>query len=445
MAFDPNRPPERELESRIGDGFVLAAVGDCITARPVAPLLDADAGFAGVAARLWDATVSVGNLETSIVDLRGFRGSPRTVDDWNLCAEPAVADDMAALGFDLMSRANNHAMDWGIDGMRETGRRVDEVGIVHAGAGEALAHARAPQYVQTPHGRVGFVSLYALDPWDNDAALDQFGQVPARPGVNGLRRRRVVTLPEAGYAAARAAYRAAYPDHPEPAAEGFTMFEVRWEPGTETSVRYDMDAEDVAGILRAIRLGAQHSDLMVVAIHTHDEGPDITTPPGYLVDLAHAAIEAGADVFMGHGVHRLWPVEFHRGKPILYGLGNFLFSDIAEPMPAAQYAAYRPKWEPVFGNAIPSDADLNLIMNAGDFAGERYFESVVAEIEYEGNAPRVRLHPIDLGYGLPLTQGGIPRVPSRERAEATLQRLADMSAKAALRDDGGIGIVEPTN
>lgn len=37
--FDPHRPPERELETSVADGFTLAAVGDCITQRPLAPLL----------------------------------------------------------------------------------------------------------------------------------------------------------------------------------------------------------------------------------------------------------------------------------------------------------------------------------------------------------------------------------------------------------------------
>jgi Putative enzyme of poly-gamma-glutamate biosynthesis (capsule formation) len=47
---------------------------------------------------------------------------------------PGVARDLKSIGFDIMSRANNHATDWGLEGMRQTNRALDEAGIVHAGA-----------------------------------------------------------------------------------------------------------------------------------------------------------------------------------------------------------------------------------------------------------------------------------------------------------------------
>jgi len=45
----------------------------------------------------------------------------------------------------------------------------------------------------------------------------------------------------------------------------------------------------------------------------------------YMTDIAHAAIDAGADVVMGHGPHYSLPVEVYKGKPIFYGLGSFSF------------------------------------------------------------------------------------------------------------------------
>jgi hypothetical protein len=164
----------------IGDGFTLLSAGDLISTRPLSPRLAYDAAFGEVARLLGGASLAVGNMETAIVDMRTFGGHPRTVDDWCMSALPAVAGDLADLGFRLVSRANNHCCDWGIEGMRETGRHLDAAGIVHAGAGETLAHARAPRYVETEHGRVGLVSAYAAQKWDNDAALGQFGEVPAR-------------------------------------------------------------------------------------------------------------------------------------------------------------------------------------------------------------------------------------------------------------------------
>ena len=42
-------------------------------------------------------------------------------------------------------------------------------------------------------------------------------------------------------------------------------------------------------------------------------------------EIAHAAIDAGADVVMGHGPHHPLPIEFYRGRPVFYGLGSFSF------------------------------------------------------------------------------------------------------------------------
>jgi poly-gamma-glutamate synthesis protein (capsule biosynthesis protein) len=92
------------------------------------------------------------------IDIRGFQGhSHGGKDDWSLVAVPEVAKDLKALGFDMVSRANNHAMDWGIEGMRETSRWLDEAGLVHAGVGEERAGARAARYLETDMGRVGLV------------------------------------------------------------------------------------------------------------------------------------------------------------------------------------------------------------------------------------------------------------------------------------------------
>src|ERR671929_61116 len=45
----------------------------------------------------------------------------------------------------------------------------------------------------------------------------------------------------------------------------------------------------------------------------------------YMTDIAHAAIDAGADLVIGHGPHSSLPVEVYKGKPIFYGLGSFSF------------------------------------------------------------------------------------------------------------------------
>ena len=437
---------ERDMQLSIDESFTLMLAGDLISSRPLAPRLARDPAFADVARLLGEASLAIGNLETAIVDMRTFSGHPRTVDDWCLVAEPAVAQDLADLAFRLVSRANNHCCDWGIAGMRETGRRLDEAGIVHAGAGETLAHARAPRFVETEYGRVGLVSAYAAQRWDNDAALDQFEEVPARPGVNALRIARTVTTAKVVVDGLRDAYRQIYPGSPDPGDGDLTLFDTTFVEGEATAVRYAADPVDVAGILRSVRLGAQHSDLLVVSLHVHEEGPGAAQPPSFLVDLAHAAIDAGAGAVFGHGAHVLGPVEIYDGRPICYGLGNFLWSDIQECLHGALFAAAHERLGEVLGDVTQAtDADVNRLFNASEFADSLVFESVLAEVTYRDGNAALRLLPIDLRYGAPLTESGTPRRAGPDTAQAILKRLDALSRPfgtvVEIRD--GIGYAVP--
>ena len=136
-SFDARRPPAAELQLSIDDGFTFAAVGDCIISRPLSQKRARDDGFDDAVKILQGADATFGNLETSILDIRNFEGYPESgADDWGLISLPAVAGDLSKMGFDLLARANNHALDWGFAGMRETGRWLDAAGLVHAGVGE---------------------------------------------------------------------------------------------------------------------------------------------------------------------------------------------------------------------------------------------------------------------------------------------------------------------
>src|SRR5207247_7554630 len=92
-------------------------------------------------------------------------------------------------------------------------------------------------------------------------------------------------------------------------------------PGIPAVVRTWADAASLAeltGDLRALRAAAD----VVVASHHWGLSEDVLD---YQVEIAHAAIDAGADVVMGHGPHYACAIEMYRGKPIFYGLGSFSF------------------------------------------------------------------------------------------------------------------------
>ena len=185
--FDPRRPPERELETGIADGFTLAAVGDLIISRPLTQTLPNDPGFAAVVRILQGADAAFGNFETTVVDPARVVGHPYPGQgDVSLVAEPAAARDLVRMGFDVVSRANNHSMDWGVEGMRETTRVLDEAGLVHAGVGENRGEARAARYLETASGRVALVSMASTFS-EHAPAMAPRGRAPGRPGLSPLR------------------------------------------------------------------------------------------------------------------------------------------------------------------------------------------------------------------------------------------------------------------
>lgn len=459
--FDPKRPPERELETRLPDGFTLAAVGDLITTRPLAQLLPADPGFAAVVKMLREADVAYGNFETTAIDLDRFGGqSYPGIDDWALAAPPGVAKDLRALGFDVVSRANNHAMDYGIEGMRETGRWLDEAGIAWAGVGENRGQARAARYLETPGARVGLVSMASTYRAYADA-LPALGRAPGRPGINALRASKTVAvtpemLRELGSLKAaldapgkscemteREAARRKETD--AKASQELKLFDTQFAVAERPANRYAMNAVDLEEILRSVRLGKQHSDLLLVSIHSHDTGLGCEEPGDFLPALAHAAIDAGAGAFLGTGEHRLMPIEIYKGRPIFYSLANFFWSDMQEALPPDVVEANRDLLAKAYADPRKAtDADLNALINANGFDDERVFQTVVAVCRWDrGRMSEVRLYPVDLGYGLPLTKSGVPRLAAPAVARSILERLQRISRPygTVIAIEGNVGVI----
>lgn len=441
--FDPKRPIEQELRTTVRDGFTFGAVGDCIISRPLSQYADRDEAFAAILKVLSQSTTLYGNMETSILDIRYFKGYPFSwAGDWTLRAEPGVARDLFKMGFRVMSRANNHAEDWGIEGLRETSQWLDEAGIVHAGAGEDLGLARMARYFESSKGRVAIVSM-ASTFRPESAALEPFGATPGRPGISGLHLRQIAVVPPDVMTALAKMQpqlitlheeRPAKPDPKAPAGppKTLSMLGQEFELGDKAQYRYEMDQTDLADILRAIRLGKEHSDFLVATIHAHEcstcDFPAL--PAAFLKDLSHAAIRAGADAFAATGIHHLGPIEVYEGRPVFYGLANFFWSDIQEPLPQDLYQRNGEKLGRAFqfpGRA--TDADLSNVLNVGGFSNDETFETIIAQSRFEhGRLAELRIYPVDLGYGLKLTESGIPRLASAEKGLKILQRLQKLSA-----------------
>jgi poly-gamma-glutamate capsule biosynthesis protein CapA/YwtB (metallophosphatase superfamily) len=465
--FDQHRPLARELEMSVGDGFTLTAVGDCIISRPLSQYAKREEGFAKVLEILRRGDVTYGNMETSILDLRRFKGFPYTgPDDVTLVAAPAVAKDMANMGFDLVSRANNHALDWGVEGMRETSHWLDDAGLAYAGTGENAGLARAAGYFESAKGRIGIVSM-ASTYRPTSEALSQHGAAPGRPGISALAVKRTIVVPPDAMKELLQLRRTLYPgqqfadETSKDSPKKLVLFGFNFELGDKFGYRYEMDANDRAEILRNIRQAKEHSDFLIATIHSHEpatsSSPDAKndfndTPAGFVREIAKAAIDAGADAFMVSGIHHLGPIEIYKGRPIFYGMGDFFWSDIQEPLPADLVRLNRQPAEKAF--KVPSrmtDADLNNLINADSFAGSLPFEAVITESRFDkGRLAEIRLYPLDLGYGMRLTESGIPRIASPAKGVEILKRIQAMSeqygTKIAIESVppyGNVGIIRP--
>jgi len=218
---------------------------------------------------------------------------------------------------------------------------------------------------------------------------------------------------------------------------------------TPAGLSYTMNGEDLREILRSIRNGKQLSSFLIATIHTHEDTTSLVMPflseypADFLVELAHQAIDNGADMFVGTGIHALRSIEIYKGKPIFYGLAQFVYQlnqgrvglDRFTRQGLNPFATDKTEaelsWE---AWADPSQTRL----------GQDNMESVVAECQYEGGRlVEVRLHPVDLGYTAPLSEKGTPRLAAPEVAQRILQRLQRISkpygTDIAIR--GGLGVI----
>ncbi len=430
----------------ISQPFSLALAGDCIASRPITQLRHRLPGFAKVTDLLHQADVCCGNLETTIFDIGAFTGHPYCWDgDWPLLSEPAVAADLAAMGFDMFARANNHTLDWGLEGMRETTRRLDAAGLVHAGAGENLGFARRAAYFEAPQGRIGLVSV-ATSYRPTSEALRPHGPTPGRPGISALRLRQIDIVTAEEMEMLRAL-------RPETGLLGDTatvsLFGRHFEAGEGRGYRHEMDPQDLADFLLNVRQGKQASDLLVVMVHSHETRRDgyPEPPSAFLKQLAHAAIDTGADIVCVSGIHHVGPIDLYRRRPIFYGLGNFIWSDLQEFLPSELFDLNRDLMDEAFKSPSKATAaDLNAVINARHFAQPEVFETVLPIVRFEGaELAEIVLHPIDLGQGDPLTSSGIPRLARGEQADRILNRVRDASVafgcKHELRVVDGTGVV----
>lgn len=436
------------IATNVADGFTIVAVGDLIVTRPLTKAQDF--GLGAVVKILHDADVTFGNMETNMFDIRSFKGSPQAEYGGAYHVSlPEVGPDLKEMGFNILSRANNHAFDWGLEGMRETSRILDQSRIVHAGVGENLAQASAARFLETARGRVALVSSASTFTPQSRAA-NPAGEAPGRPGVNSLRLTRSIVVPADMLESLRR-IRNGLPnppsssEYPNRVVLGGTIYRA----GEKAGYSYEADARDVADLVRNVRRGKQFADFCIVANHGHEPGNWSKQPPDYEQSFAHRLIDAGADAYLAHGPHQLRGIEIYKGRPIYYGLGNFIMDDLRTPVGADMFAAYGK--DPT----IDTDAEVTVDEMARGydtdpgFSDPVFYESVITRSRFEHNQlAELRLYPIELCRSKRFANRGVPRLASALQARAILERLQQLSkplgTHIAIEDDTGVVRLRPS-
>jgi poly-gamma-glutamate synthesis protein (capsule biosynthesis protein) len=356
-------------------------------------------------------------------------------------AEPALAKELAWAGFDLGSLANNHTGDYGALGMRLTKKYVAEAGIVAAGAGESLTEAREAKFLETAKGRVALISVASTFP-DHSRAGRTRGDVPARPGLSPLRFSTTYVVSKERFEQLRQTA-GEFTGTTPATGDALTFVGRRFVVGATPGVRTEPRADDVAEIAAVVKSAKTLADTVIVTIHAHEGGRTRLEPAEFLVTFARAMIDAGADLFVGHGPHVLRGIEIYKGAPILYSLGDFIFqNETLLRYPADNYDEQR-----LGADAQPNDY-LNRRYNfdkSGFPADPPIWESVVAMPRYrDGRLVELALHPISLGFGAARQVRGRPMLASPDLGTKILGDLTKLSApfgtRISVRD--GVGYVE---
>lgn len=265
------------------DELVMYGVGDIAPYRE-----DLDSSFRCVRDLLQAGDLAFGQLE-SVLSEGGVLSSCTRM---GCSSRPEVAEALKRAGFDVISFASNHALDYGRDAFVETLSHLKAAGLHVTGAGENETAARSYPIMDVEGTKVAFLGYCSILP-------QGFWAEEARPGCNPAR--------------GITAYAAVEHDQPETPCHMYSF----------------PHPEDLEKMLADIRKAKQQADIVIVSMHW-----GIHFKEGVLADYqryyAHFAIDAGADLILGHHAHILKPIELYHGKAIFYSLGNFAMEEVTD-------------------------------------------------------------------------------------------------------------------
>ncbi len=247
----------------VGDILLASSVGDLISREgPMAP-------WEGVKTALAEADFTIGNLECAV----GTSGTPMPDKTYTFRADPKSVQGLVEAGFDLVSLANNHTLDFGTQCLLETIDCVSAAGIVPIGAGKDETSARAPHILEKNGIKVGFLATNMVVPTISWAAKGQ------NPGM---------------------------------------------------AVDYSAWNDNIVSRIKDL---SQEADVVIILIHWGEERK--TQLEDWVVSMEKTLRQAGADIIIGTHPHILQGIRYDGKTVTAHSLGNFVFTTRAD-FPACQ-------------------------------------------------------------------------------------------------------------
>lgn len=242
--------------------------------------------------------------------------------------KPHMASVFTDCGFNVVSLASNHAMDWGADAMLDTAALFRDQGIEVVGVGRNLEEARRPAIVERNGVRIAFLAYCSILQTGYAAGRDKAGIAPLR---------------------------------------AHTYYEpFDYQAGVPPKVVTVPYEEDLSAMVEDIARAKKDADAVVLSLHW-----GIHFIPRLIADYqpaaARAAFAAGADLILGHHAHAPKAIGVHEGKACFYSLSNFIMSSTAKtPEKAAEFSKqYGVVMDPDYPHlAYGADAKRSLVAKA---------------------------------------------------------------------------------
>lgn len=189
------------------------------------------------------------------------QGEPMEDKQFTFRSDPSYVKALNEMGVDVVSLANNHALDYGKEALRDTFKTLDKAGILYGGAGESVERAEELQIIEVNGKKFGFLAVSRVIP------VADWKVEKSTPGI-------------------------------------FSCY-------------------DETRLVELVAEAKKQCDF--VAVYPHWGVEYQAHPEDYQKKIAEKCIKAGADFIVGSHTHCLQGVEFIDGKPVFYSLGNFIF------------------------------------------------------------------------------------------------------------------------